>query len=52
MKNEDRLAVILLGLCSVVWTIRVIYDVIYQAYSGFGFGFVLNILCAVTWILL
>ena len=50
MKNEGRLVVILLGLCSVIWTIRVICDVIYQTYGGSGFGFVLNILCALTWI--
>ena len=50
MKNEGRLAVILLGLCSAIWTIRVIYDVIYQTYNGSTFGFVLNIICAMTWI--
>ena len=50
MKQPRRLAVILFGVCAVIWTIRAVLEVVYQTYNDSVFGFVLNVLCAVIWI--
>lgn len=50
MKKSSRLTVILLGVCAVIWTIRAILEVVYQTYNDFVFRFILNVLCAVIWI--
>lgn len=50
MKKVSRLSVIVYALCAVIWTIRVILEIIYSAYNDSTFWFVLNILCAILWI--
>lgn len=50
MTKPSRLAVALFGACAVIWVIRVILEIVYQTYNDSGFWFVLNILCAVIWI--
>ena len=50
MEQPRRLTVILFGACAVIWTIRVILEVVYQTYNDSVFWFVLNVLCAVIWI--
>ncbi len=50
MKKPSLLAVILYALCAVIWSIRAIFEVIYQTYNNSAFWFVLNILCALIWI--
>ena len=49
MKKVSKMSVILFRLCAVLWTVRVILDVIYKTYSNSISTFVLNILCAVIW---
>ncbi len=50
MKQLRLLTVILFGACAVIWTFRAILEVINQTYNDSVFGFVLNVLCAVIWI--
>lgn len=50
MKKTRHLTVALLGVCAVIWSIRVILEIVYQTYTDSIFWFVLNILCAVIWI--
>ena len=49
MKNVSRLSVILCASCAVIWMDRVILEVVYQTYNNSVFWFVMNILCAVLW---
>lgn len=50
MKKSSYLTVVLFGACAVIWTIRGIYEIIYQTYNDSIFWFVINILCAIVWI--
>ncbi len=50
-KTVGRIGVILYAVCAVLWTVRAILEVIYKTYNDSVFLFVLNILCAVVWIL-
>lgn len=50
-KTVNRIGVILYAVCAVLWTVRAILEVIYKTYNDSVFLFVLNILCAVVWIL-
>jgi hypothetical protein len=50
MKKVSKLSVILYAVCVVAWTIRAISDVVCKTYNYSVFLFVLNILCAVIWI--
>ncbi len=50
MKKTSRSTVILFGVCAVIWTVRAIFDVIYQTYNISVFTFVLNLICALLWI--
>ena len=51
MERPKLGTVILYGLCAVIWTARVILGVVYEKeYIASGFWLVLNILCAVIWI--
>ena len=50
MKKAGGVSVILYGMCAVIWTIRVILDVVNHTVYVPGFSFVLNVLCAVLWI--
>ncbi len=50
MKKPKLSTVILYGLCAVIWTIRVVFAVIYREYDTSVFFFVLNALCAGIWI--
>ncbi len=50
MKKTKLFTVILYGLCAVVWTLRVILDIVYKQYdSAFAF-FILRVLTAFIWI--
>ena len=50
MKKAGCVSVILSGMCAVIWTIRVILDIVNHTVYVPGFGFVLNVLSAVLWI--
>lgn len=43
-------SLILAGICAVIWTVRAILEIIFQTYRSSVFWFVLNLLCAVLWI--
>ena len=50
MKKTSRAAVILVGLAAVIWTIRVVLEIVLKTYNESVFLFVLNVLCSVVWI--
>ena len=50
MKKTSLLAVILYGICAVIWTVRVIVEIVYKTYNDSVFMFVLGIFCALIWI--
>lgn len=50
MKKTSCLSVILYGMCAIIWTVRVIVDIVLKTYNDSVFLFVLNIFCAVIWI--
>ena len=50
MKKPSLLVVILYGMCAVIWTVKVIVDIVYKTYNYSVFVFVLGILCALMWI--
>lgn len=50
MKKTSQLTVRLYALCAVIWTIRAILEVVYKTYNDSIFWFILNLLCAVLWI--
>ncbi len=50
MKKTSLVAVILAGLAAVIWTIRVVLEIVLKTYNESVFGFVLNVLCSVAWI--
>lgn len=43
-------SLILEGICAVIWTVRAILEIIFRTYRSSVFWFVLNLLCAVLWI--
>ena len=49
MKKTKKITVILYGVCSVIWILRVIFAVIYKEYDASLFFFVLNVLCSAIW---
>ena len=49
MKKTSLLAVILYGLCAVIWTVRVVLEVVYQTYTYSIPWFILNVFCAIIW---
>jgi len=50
MKKPSLTAVILFGVCAVLWTIRAVFEVANQTYHDSVFWYVFSILCAVIWI--
>ena len=50
MKKTSIAAVILVGLADVIWTIRVVLEIVLKTYNESVFLFVLNVLCSVVWI--
>ena len=50
MKKTSLAAVILVGLASVIWTIRAVLEIVLKTYNESVFLFVLNVLCSVVWI--
>lgn len=50
MKKTSLAAVILVGLVAVIWTIRVVLEIVLKTYNESVFLFVLNVLCSVVWI--
>ena len=50
MKKTSLAAVILVGLAAVIWTIRVVLEIVLKTYNESVFLFVLNVLCSVVWI--
>lgn len=50
MKKTSLAAVILVGLAAVIWTIRVVLEIVLKTYNETVFLFVLNVLCSVVWI--
>ena len=49
MKKISLLAVILYGLCAVIWTARIVLEVVYQTYTYSVGLFILNVFCAIIW---
>lgn len=50
MKKTSLAAVILVELAAVIWTIRVVLEIVLKTYNESVFLFVLNVLCSVVWI--
>lgn len=50
MKKTSLAAVILVGLAAVIWTIRLVLEIVLKTYNESVFLFVLNVLCSVVWI--
>lgn len=50
MKKTSLAAVILVGLAAVIWTIRVVLEIVLKTYNESVFLFALNVLCSVVWI--
>lgn len=50
MKKTSLAAVILVGLAAVIWTIRVVLEIVLKTYNESVSLFVLNVLCSVVWI--
>lgn len=48
-KHPTRITVILYLACAVIWTIKVILNIIYQTYNVSVFWFALDILVAIIW---
>lgn len=49
MKKGDIISLVCSGICAILWTIRVIMDLVSQAYLNSGFTFFLHLLCGVLW---
>lgn len=50
MKKTSLVAVILVGLAAVIWTIRAVLEIVLKTYNESVFLCVLNVLCSVVWI--
>ena len=50
MKKPSRFSLVLYGACAVLWIIKVIGDIVNQTVYVPGSLFVLNVLCAVMWV--
>ena len=50
MKKPSGLFVIIFGVCAVLWTVKVIFEITNPINIVPGFWFVLDVLCAVLWI--
>ena len=50
MKKVSTGCVVVFGLCAVVWSVRVLLDIIYKTYNDSAVLFVLNALVALLWI--
>ena len=50
MKKPSLLAVILYGICAVIWTVRAIVEIVMKTYNDSVFLFILSIFCALIWI--
>ena len=50
MKKPSRFVMILDGICALMWTVKVIVEIVSKTYDNSFFLFVLNIFCAVSWI--
>ena len=49
MDKKGRRGVVMLGICAVVWTVRIVFDIAYGRYMDSAFSFALNALCAILW---
>lgn len=47
MKKPSKLAVTLNALCAVIWSVKVILEVIYRTYNSSAVMFGVDILCAI-----
>ena len=47
MKKPSKLAVALNALCAVIWSVKVILEVVYRTYNKSGVMFGVDILCAI-----
>lgn len=50
VKKNTKKTVILYGLCTTIWSVRVILDVVSKTYSDSLFWFCMNLACSVLWI--
>ena len=50
MKNTNAVAAVLYGSCAVIWSGKVVTDIIVKAYGEKPILFGLDVLCAVCWI--
>ena len=50
MKKTKRTALVLYGLCAVMWMIRVITGVVHKEYNDSVGFFILNVFTAFIWI--
>ena len=50
MKKTKRITLILYGLCAIVWTLRVIFGIVYKEYDYDSVFFILDVLTALIWI--
>ena len=50
MKKPSRFVLMLYGACAVLWIIKVISDIVNQTIYAPGSGFVLNVICAIMWV--
>ena len=51
MKKQRLFSLVLYGACAVIWVIKVIGDIVNQTIYVPGSWFVINVICAVMWIL-
>lgn len=50
MKKTSLFAVVLYGICAVIWTVRAVVEIIYKTYQDSMLMFILSMLCAVVWV--
>ena len=50
MKKTSCIGVILYGICAVIWTVKVIVEIVFKTYNYSVFSLVLSIFCALIWI--
>lgn len=50
MKNSKKFYVVLCGVCTLIWLIRIVLDIVEKTYIDKAFLFWLNVACAVLWL--
>ncbi len=51
MKKPKLITVIIFGLCTVIWIIRAIVGFVFKEYDDSVWLFVLDLVCAIIWVL-